>query len=374
MPVTRRDFLLKTSAIAATGLLPLPASARPGAAAALQNEFRALVCVFLSGGNDSFNMLVPRSAAEYAAYARSRRNLAIERSDLLPVRPRHSDGSQYGLHPSLAAVRNLFDRGAAAFVTNVGPLHEPVTKAACFDGTVELPSRLFAHDAQREHWFDRAGQLGGRKGPDFPSSPAATATALRCPDGCPVQGSPTGPVLKTVFPGSQLGQQLAAVARRLAVRDELALSPQLFQLVARGFDTHDDQVARQPGLFRDLSESIAAFYAATIELGIAERVTTFTQSEFGRTLTTNGGGSDHGWGGNQLVVGAAVRGGDLYGRYPLLAVNGDEDIGGGRLIPSTSTDQYVATLARWMAVPDRDMSCIAPHIGNFAVKDIGFMA
>ncbi len=148
---------------------------------------------------------------------------------------------------------------------------------------------------------------------------------------------------------------------------------QIFFVAAGGFDSHDNQNADQPGLLADVSESIAAFYAATVELQIQDSVTTFTQSDFGRTLTSNGDGTDHAWGGNQLVVGGAVHGREIYGVYPLLQIGGADDVGGGRMIPTTSADQFAATLAKWFGIPDVDLDIVAPHIDNFAVRDLGFM-
>jgi len=147
----------------------------------------------------------------------------------------------------------------------------------------------------------------------------------------------------------------------------------VFFVATGGFDTHDDQLENQPGLLGNLSASLAAFHAATAELGVASNVTTFTQSDFGRTLTSNGDGSDHGWGGVQLVIGDAVRGRTFYGRYPVLEIRGPDDLGGGRMIPTVSADQYAATLARWFGVPDAKLPLIAPHVDNFASRDLGFM-
>ncbi|MCP4299413.1 MAG: DUF1501 domain-containing protein, partial [Gammaproteobacteria bacterium] len=146
-----------------------------------------------------------------------------------------------------------------------------------------------------------------------------------------------------------------------------------FFVATGGFDTHDNQAADQPGLLGGISDAIAAFHAATAELGVESNVTTFTQSDFARTLTSNGDGTDHAWGGNQLVVGGAVNGRELYGNYPLLAIDGPEDVSGGRMIPSTSADQYAATLAKWFGIPDIDLDVVAPNLGNFAQRDLGFM-
>ena len=183
----------------------------------------------------------------------------------------------------------------------------------------------------------------------------------------------SAPALNTIFPGSSLGAQLQTVARLIAVRDTLEMERQIFFVATGGFDTHDDQNQNQPGLIGDISDSIAAFYDATVELGVADSVTTFTQSDFGRTLTSNGDGTDHAWGSNHLVVGGAVQGQTLYGTYPLLQINGPDDVGGGRMIPTTSADQYAATLARWLGVEDADLTSVAPNLDNFVQRDLGFM-
>jgi len=181
-----------------------------------------------------------------------------------------------------------------------------------------------------------------------------------------------GPVLNTVFPPTPLGNQLRTVAEMISVRNAMQMERQIFYVSLGGFDSHDDQVQNQPGLLGSISESMTAFYNATVELGVASNVTSFTQSDFARTLTSNGDGTDHAWGGIQFVVGDAVQGRDMYGTFPDLALNGADDVGGGRLIPTTSADQYAATLATWFGIPDIDLSMVAPNIDNFAVRDLGF--
>ena len=148
---------------------------------------------------------------------------------------------------------------------------------------------------------------------------------------------------------------------------------QVFFVGIGGFDSHDDQVMNQPGLLGGVSAAMTAFYNATVEIGMADSVTTFTQSDFGRTLTSNGDGTDHAWGGNQLIIGDAVLGRDIYGTFPSLALGGADDVGGGRLIPTTSADQYAATLARWFGIADVDLDIVAPNIDNFGVRDLGFL-
>ena len=180
-------------------------------------------------------------------------------------------------------------------------------------------------------------------------------------------------MLNTEFPASQLGIQLHTVAQLIAVRDQLQMQRQVFFVAAGGFDSHDNQNLDQPGLLGDISDALAAFYDATVEINAAEKVTTFTQSDFGRTLTSNGDGTDHAWGGNQLVLGGAVAGGDMYGSFPLLEIDGPDDVTGGRMIPTTSADQYAATLARWFGIADDELDIVAPNIGNFSVRDLGFL-
>jgi len=186
--------------------------------------------------------------------------------------------------------------------------------------------------------------------------------------------SPNPVPFTSAFPASPLGTQLRTVAELIAARDQLQVNRQIFFVATGGFDTHDAQVADQPGLLANISRSLAAFYRATVEMGVASEVTTFTQSDFGRTLTSNGDGTDHAWGGNQLVIGGAVAGRTIYGRYPLLSIDGPDDVGGGRMIPAVSCDQYAATLASWFGVPDAMLAGVAPHIGNFAQRNLGFFA
>jgi uncharacterized protein (DUF1501 family) len=411
-------------------------------------DYKALVCVFLFGGNDSWSMVVPRSDAEYAAYAQSRQNLAIAQDQLLPVNALNGEGVMYGLHPAMQGVADLFESGRCAVVANVGPLLVPTTLAQYQGGAVPLPPQLFSHNDQQDQWLSLRGrnvirsgwagriadvlagqvssqqlalnvslsgntifQAGTAATPYVMGAEGATAFAGFGDTGLPaarrasfqriidatygtvyerafadvqrravhyadlVNGAlAAAPTLSTVFPAnSPLATQLQTVARMIAVRERLGMTRQVFFVATGGFDTHDDQSEDQPGLLGNLSASLAAFHAATVELGVASNVTTFTQSDFGRTLTSNGDGSDHAWGGVQLVVGDAVRGRALYGRYPVLQIGGAEDVGGGRFIPAVSSDQYAATLATWFGVDDAQLATIAPSIGNFAARDLGFM-
>jgi uncharacterized protein (DUF1501 family) len=441
----RRHFI--QSGLSSVAFAGLPVTQVYGQSGSF-TDYRALVCVFLLGGNDSFNMLVPRSTAEYDVYAASRQNLAIAQSDLLPINPLNPDGTDYGLHPSMAGIQSIFESGQAAFVTNTGPLIEPTTKTQYQNGSVDLPPQLFSHNNQQDQWNSLKGKSttptgwAGRIadilrdnvtnqqlalnvslfGNTLFQSGADTFAYTMGANG-PIQflgfadtglgleqrlaferileadyGSiyerafaevqqraitnadlvteaiNSAPDLTTVFPASQLGNQLQTIARLIAVRDDLNMNRQIFFVATGGFDTHDDQLENQPGLIGGISDAMAAFHAATAELGVANDVTAFTQSDFGRTLTSNGDGTDHAWGGNQLVVGGSVMGRQLYGDYPLLQIGGSDDVGGGRMIPTTSADQYAATLARWFGVSDFELDAVAPNLGNFAARDLGFLA
>ncbi len=448
--MNRREFLARSSAAAAVF------AATPGVAYSQMvggggnfTDYKALVCLFMFGGNDSYNMLVPTSNAEYNAYAQSRQNLAIAQNDLLPINPSVPGSVDFGVHPSMGGLQSLFNTGKAAFVTNVGPLIEPTTKDQFFNSSVALPPQLFSHNDQQDQWLSLKGNApsatgwGGRMadlirtgvtdqqmatnaslfGTNLFQSADETVAYVMGPTG-PLQfdgfsndpnsilfeqkqafgrvvdaqydsvyergfaeiqrraidaadtvsaAITSAPTLNTVFPQSQLGTQLQTVARLIAVRDQLEMKRQIFFVATGGFDSHDDQNQNQPGLLGGISDGLQAFYDATVELGVSDIVTTFTQSDFGRTLTSNGDGSDHAWGGNQVVVGDAVLGQSLYGSYPLLQINGPEDVGGGRFIPSTSADQFAATLAAWFGIEDVDLDVVAPNLGNFAVRDLGFM-
>ncbi|MDH3747678.1 MAG: DUF1501 domain-containing protein [Gammaproteobacteria bacterium] len=448
--INRRDFLVKSSAAAAAfAATPGVAYSQVVGGGGNFTDYRALVCVFLFGGNDSFNLLVPSSDAEYNVYAQARQNLAVAQADLLPITPAVPDVVDFGLHPSATGMQTLFQNGAAAFVANVGPLVEPTTKDEFFQGSVTLPPQLFSHNDQQDQWQSLRGNApsstgwAGRMadlirtsvadqqmatnaslfGSNLFQSADETVAYVMGPGG-PIQfegfsldpnnilfqqreafrrvvdaqydsiyergfadvqkraidaaetvtaAIASAPQLNTVFPQSQLGTQLRTVARLIAVRDQLQMQRQIFFVAMGGFDSHDDQIQNQPGLLGGISDGIKAFYDATVELGISDSVTTFTQSDFGRTLTSNGDGTDHAWGGNQIVVGDAVFGQRMYGSYPLLQIDGPEDVGGGRIIPSTSADQFAATLAKWFGVDDADLGVVAPNINNFAARDLGFM-
>lgn len=443
----RRQFLKAGGAAAAFAHTPGLAFAQGVGTAAPFPDYKALVCVFLFGGNDSFNMLVPRSDTEYNVYAQSRQNLAIDQNLLLPITPASAGDVDYGLHFAMGGIKDLFDTGRVAFIGNMGPLVQPTTKDQYFNQSVRLPPQLFSHNDQQDQWLSLKGDAVSKTGwagriadlirlnvvdqqmatnaslfgsSLFQAADETIAYVMGPQGPIPFDGfGDTTPFLEqrqafenilsanydsvyerafaqiqqratasadlisdtlepppgftTAFPMTQLGQQLQTVARLIERRDQLDMQRQIFFVATGGFDSHDDQVMNQPGLLGGISDAVSAFYAATAEIGVADSVTTFTQSDFGRTLTSNGDGSDHAWGGVQFVVGDSVMG-DLYGNYPLLQIDGPDDVGGGRMIPTTSADQYAATLAKWFGIDELGLGMVAPNINNFLERDLGFLA
>jgi uncharacterized protein (DUF1501 family) len=412
-----------------------------------RSNYKALVCLFLAGGNDANNFLVPIETADYAAYASARSALALPKETLLPIHPRNGDGRGFGLHPSLRELQGLFDDGQMSLLANVGTLVVPTTKEQFKARSVPLPNSLFSHNDQQVQWqssipdsklfttgwggrladltnafnennaismsISLAGQNAfqvGKQVVQYAVSPrgAVQPAGFNGPLGAiraqahrdlldagngnlfaaafggltheAIEDSHTlavalksEPTLATPFPKSNLGTQLQMIARLIAVAPTLGLRRQIFFARLGGWDLHDAQIDAHAKLLADVSQSVAAFYQATRELGVADRVTTFTASDFGRTYTSNGHGSDHGWGSHHFIVGGAVKGGQIYGRMPDLSVGGPDDTGRGRWIPTTSVDEYSATLATWFGVSATDLPAVLPNIGRFARRDLGFL-
>jgi len=447
----RRHFLRTAGALSMLGAgTPLALNLAGIGAAAAQtapSDYRALVCVFLFGGNDQTNTVVPYDTAEYNAYRNARAGIAREQVDLTLLRgPSVQGGRSFALPNELAPLATLYAQGNAAIVANVGPLVVPTTKAQYQNAAVPLPPKLFSHNDQQSVWQSSAAEgstvgWGGRFGdllassngnPTFTAvsvsgsavflsgqqvlqyqvgtggpvaisalsgnpfgSPAAAATlrqiltagrshlfenelarvTSRSIDAAASLGSALAgaPALTTPFDANNtLAQQLRMVAQMIAVRQAIGAQRQVFFVSLGGFDTHDNQLTTQPGLHATLAAAIDSFYKATVELGVASNVTTFTASDFGRTLTSNGDGSDHGWGAHHFVVGGAVRKG-IYGLFPTVALNTAEDVGSGRLLPTTAVLQYASTLASWFGVPDSGLADALPGIGNFGNRNLGFL-
>ena len=452
MTVTRRNFLQQTicGGLGTAGALNLLGNLTTTAAAVptMQiGDYKALVCIFLFGGHDGANALIPYSQNDYNSYAAARTNLALPRTDLLPLTPLNSDGRNFALHPSLPEVQALFAQKKLAVLANVGPLLAPTARTQYQQRSVPLPPQLFSHSDQQTHWqtawpeevpktgwggrladvinsintnakismsVSLAGsnlfQVGNNIFPQMISSEGTvklwyyneawnypgtnlTKAVLAQSGGNVFEQEYRGifknaienekllsaaldqaPKTNTVFPTNELAKQLKMVAKLISVRSQLGLKRQVFFCTLDGFDTHGEQLSTQASLLTQLSQSLQAFYQTTVELGVAESVTTFTGSDFGRTYKSNGKGSDHGWGNYQFVLGGAVKGGDIYGKVPVLAINGPDDTSDGRWIPTVSTDEYGATLANWFGVSSGDLATVFPNIGRFARPNLGFMS
>ena len=446
----RRSALTGVAGAAAPWALNLSLMAE-AAAESSPSDYKALVCVFLYGGNDHANTLVPVDNAHHAAYASIRTSIATPQASLLPtaLTPTQAlpDGLQYALAPDLAPLKGLWDAGRMAVQLNVGPLIQPTTLAQYNARSVLLPPKLFSHNDQQSIWQSSlpegavsgwGGRMGdlmlaGNGGSVF-TCVSVTGNAVFLSGQSAVQyqlstngavaingiskalnGSTTAqaalrslitasnshlfadeyarvtrrsidaegqvtaalkvlPALATPFDSSlPLAQQLKMVARMIAARTSFGTSRQVFMVSLGGFDLHDFLLDRHPGLLRTVASAMTSFYAATVELGVADKVTTFTASDFGRTLSSNGDGSDHGWGSHHFVLGGAVNGKRYFGSAPAVAVNGPDDVGQGRLLPTTSVDQFGATLATWLGVSDTNLPLVVPNIGSFSTRNLGFV-
>lgn len=423
------------------------------------NDFRALVCLFLYGGNDSFNMLTPYDQAEYNSYESIRgtasdAGLAIPRDQLLPISD--PSGRTFGLHPSLTDLKTLYDQGDLAFVANVGSLVVP-TDITLYLSETNLPLGLFSHADLTRHWHTSVPQSrhvltgwGGRMAdiltdPANRNAPISMNIALNqvngfqaakyanpyvvtaggaterdgyfgnwAPDEVFFQAhedmlnrphsnlieqtyvnatkqainaaaqynvATSDVTLQTQFPNSYLAEDLERVARTIAAHSSLGHPNLIFFVSFGGWDHHGDLLGPHGDMLGEVGAALKAFHDAMVELQLTDKVVTFTASDFARTLAGNGQGSDHGWGGNQIVMGGPVSGGRVYGQYPETLASGNElDVGRGRLIPTTSVDQYAAELAMWLGIRnDNQLETILPNIRNFysasaTEPPLGFLA
>jgi uncharacterized protein (DUF1501 family) len=453
--IARRAFLRRAGHLGLAGIAApwaINLAAIGEAAAFSATDYKAIVCVFLYGGNDYGNTFVPYDNANYARYAAIRTGLVTPQADLAAtlLSPAAADalpgGMQLALAPQMGRLKSLFDAGKLAVQLNVGTLVEPTTLAQYENRSVALPPKLFSHNDQQSVWQSSQPEgattgWGGRLG-DLGLSNNGNATFtcisvtgnsvyLSGQDAVPYQVSTGGAIsvgsvknglygsracgnalgslmtqasgnlmeneygkvtkrsidtevivnqalagvtLATPFDATNpLAMQLQTVARLIGAQAQLGAKRQVFMVSLGGFDNHDFLPTQHPGLLAKVSDAMASFYDATVELKVENAVTAFTASDFGRTLASNGDGSDHGWGSHHLVMGGAVRGRKFYGRAPAIEVTGPDSVGQGRLLPSTSVDQFAATLAAWFGASTTDLPLIVPNIKNFSLKNIGFV-
>jgi len=450
MNFSRRHFVQRAGALAALGAgsgLSLLAQAQ-GA-----SDYKALVCVFLYGGNDGNNTIVPFDNAGYAQYSAVRTaasGIQLAQASLLPIQP-VSLGTPFGLHPSLPELQALFNQKKLAVLANVGTLVQPTTKTQYTAG--QVPLSLYSHSDQQAQWqssvsntlsgtgwggriADRVAPLNAASG--FPVVTSLGGTVLfaagksTSPLAIPVSGSfavagynnsaastarlnalkqflAAGSTNQFVATANAIGSQaltlsatmnpilananstvaslfaplannntaaaLFQVAKTIEARAVTGAKRQIFFVSLGNFDTHANQAPTQSNLLAQLSPALKAFYDATVALGVGSQVTTFTLSDFGRTFQpASGAGTDHAWGNHQLIIGDAVKGGDFFGQYPTLALGGPNDAEQrGRWIPTTSVDQFGATLAKWFGVSTADLATVFPNLAKFATSDLGFM-
>jgi len=496
----RRGSLLGLSQPVLSGLggLGLSLAAMGPAAAANTGGYKALVCLFLMGGNDSYNTLLATDSESWSAYAAARQastegiglaapgvparnsaSLHARLGGVLPIEPLNAQGRTLAVHPVLAGVRDLFATQRLAFVSNVGPLSGPTTKTGFLAGTAPRPPKLFSHNDQQSVWqafstegatrgwggqmadrvlaangramftsvsmFGNAVWLSGQGARQYQMSPAGAirvggidgkafssstvqdtmlslmraarnnsvaerehaavvgrsleAEALLRSTLPAVGAGPWGtggltngaadPLLQFKDPETgtlmlnPAAQQLQAVARMIAARGALGMSRQVFFVGLGGFDTHDTQQQRHTRLMAQLDHALAYFDGVTTQMGVADLVTTFTASDFGRTFASNGDGCDHGWGGHHMVMGGAVRGGDIYGKLPVYGLSdgkggftSNDQLDAGALLPSTSVEAYAATLGRWFGLSDSELLAVLPNLKNWNLsqRNLGFMA
>lgn len=447
---SRRNFIKSLGKGALGGvlggsLLPLFANAQNN------TDYKALVCIYLQGGNDAFNCVVPMGESAYKSYQNIRQELAVPREQLLTLNTQNQNA--YGFHPLLKNTQRLFNQGKLAVVSNIGNMLEPINKQSYFDKTASSPAHLFSHHDQTLYadtlnngelstgWAGRIAEVmaglninqqlamnisisgdnywqrGNIQLPytvknsgvsiinqlseDDPTAFSASraklyrhflnaernhllqryysnmqmdawGTAQYVADILASQPKRDLPIY-TVTSKDGFVESLAMIARLIAAQDAFQVKRQIFYVTLGGFDTHRDQLKQHPTLLFQLDEGMALFYQALEALGMENQVTTFTTSEFGRTLARNGDGTDHGWGSHHWVMGGAVKGQTLYGQLPALEINSDDDLGRGRIIPQLSFDQYAATLGKWFGLPAEDLNGIFPNLKNFAMRDLGFM-
>ncbi|MDW5418602.1 DUF1501 domain-containing protein [Iodobacter sp. CM08] len=440
--LSRREFLRRAGMLAASGAaapmafnLSLMSEA---AAATAPGDYKALVCVFLAGGNDHQNTMVPYDLKNYQAYAAIRQTLATPRDQLLPLPGVLADGRQMALAPQLTGLASLFGQGRLAVVANMGPLMQPTTKAQYLSRSVALPPKLFSHNDQQSFWMSSMAEgassgWGGRIGDLFLAGNSNAALSCISVGGVGlylsgkqassftvgVTGNPqllwgstylfspsyinelkalmstnknnhleneyvkvtqrglntsvqldtalkSAPALNATFPaGNSLADSLKMVAKLISTRAQLGNKRQVFMVQLGGFDMHDGLLAKHPIQLKMVNDALMAFDSAMTELGLQDQVTTFTGSEFGRTLSGNGDGSDHGWASHHFVMGGAVAGGKIYGRVPEPIISGADDVGQGRYIPDLSVEQLAWPLAKWFGVPDSDRYLVLPTLARF---------
>lgn len=456
--INRRTFIRRASALSVAGAGSSYALGLAGlgdaAAQSMPSDYKALVCIFLYGGNDHANTLVPYDPTNYSRYAAIRGaggGIAVPYQELAASALTHpadqtlTDDLRYAFNPAMPNMTRLFNQGKLAALLNVGPLVTPLTRAQYESGNLTSfprPASLFSHNDQQATWQSFATEgarigWGGRLGDLALSinqnamftaiSGSGNVVFLNGENTTATNISPFGPALaypalgatnysrsllallrqqsqnviendlafintrsiqyssfidsalKSAPSFTQFGAngsleaQLSLVARLISARQAMGVSRQIFFVSMPGFDTHSGLVLNHRTLLGGLDSAFAQFYTAIQQLGLEDAVTSFTASDFGRTLSHNGDGTDHGWGSHHFIMGGSVNGGRYFGRAPSISTTSDDQVGRGRLLPSVSVEEYATTLAQWFGVSPSNLAWVAPNIGRFANPDLGFM-
>lgn len=438
---SRREFL-KLSALAGLGFATpfssmnrfkainsmLPRPAFP--------DYKALVALFLYGGNDSYNMLMPKSGQAYTDYQATRSNLAIDSAQMLGI-----NSNTHGLHPDLTNVHQMYQNGELAFVANTGALVEPTTQQQYFDGINDLPLGLFSHLDQTNHWqtaqpntrtnygwagkiADLIGNQNGNQTIPMNVSLSGSNIFQYGEHNSEFSMNSAGPIMPTYwdatwghnpqrrqmmdslvhsaysdmymstytnifknaieggeefqaaiansydfatpFSGNYVSANFEMIARAISIQNTLDFQRQIFWVGFGGWDNHDELLNNHSNNLSVVDNALGEFNSALKEIGMFDDVTVFVVSEFSRKLTSNGNGTDHAWGGNMMVMGGDVNGGNIYGNYPSLALNGNSQlIHNGTLIPDTASDSMFAELAMWYGISVSDLLTLFPNLGNF---------
>ena len=470
---SRRQFLRTASMATMAGFYVSPFFLELNSLAAMAqgtggSDYRALVCVYLQGGNDGHGTVIATDPGSFAAFTQARSGapgLAYPLGNLLPITLKTpQSGRTFALNPNLTGVQNLFNAGRAAVVANTGTLISPATKAQINSNTVQLPDSLFSHFDQTAAWQAIASDLGSGERVGWGGavadavesmnmnsnsmftciSTAGNALFLAGQSSFQLNVTPAGPIpiyglsqppfglqaaanplnsiltsdetnlfakeyqvvidrsmqaqsmlasamapagvggvanppqyldpVTNMLVNNPLAASMQTVARIIAGRASLGVSRQIFYVQLGSFDTHDGQAQTHAKLLTQLGAAFEYFDAQMVNMGLGNQVTSFTISDFGRTLTCNSDGTDHGWGSHHFVVGGAVHGQDMYGQYPVVGVDQTNDLGAGRLIPTTSVEQYAGTLASWFGLSDGQIRTVFPNFGNFGSNPyLGFM-
>ncbi len=469
----RRQFLRTASLASMAGISASPFLVGLNSMAAMAQstgttDYKALVCVFLAGGNDGHGTVIATDPDSFSAFTQARSGapgLAYPLSELLPIIPKTSqDGRTFGLNPALTGIQNLFNAGRAGIIANTGTLIAPASKAQVQNNSVPLPASLFSHFDQQAAWQAIAANGGSTEHVGWGGAVADLIESMNMNSNSmftcistsgialflageksyqlnvtsagpiPIYGTsqplfgqqagtdallsilsadeanlfakeyeaviqrsmqaqatlasamlPAGPTgvpnppqyldpMTNMLANNPLAISMQTVARIIAGRSSLGVSRQIFYVTLGSFDTHDNQAVQHARLLTQLGQAFEYFDGLMTSSGLGNQVTTFTASDFGRTLTSNSNGTDHGWGSHHFVVGGAVAGGDMYGTYPVVGTDQANDVGQGRLIPTTSVDQYAATLARWFGLSDGQINQVLPNFHNFGSSPyLGFM-